>query len=84
MPPELTEATYVADYKIKLKFADGMEGVVDLRSQLWGDVFAPLEDMELFRAFTLNKELHTLCWPTGADLAPEFLYAEATATVGAV
>ncbi len=78
MTPRLCEANYVADYKIRLKFADGVEGTIDLQSQLWGEVFEPLKHPRLFRAFTLDEELQTISWPTGADLAPEFLYAEAS------
>jgi hypothetical protein len=27
-----------------------------------------------FRSFYVHPEFHTLCWPNGADIAPEFLY----------
>ncbi len=76
MTPRLCEATYVADYKIRLRYADGVEGIVDLLPQLWGEVFEPLKDLQRFREFTLDAELQTLSWPTGADFAPEFLYAQ--------
>jgi hypothetical protein len=75
MTPRLIDASYVGGYKIHLKYADGVEGTIDLEDELWGEVFEPLRDLNQFKAFRLDSELDTLVWPTGADLAPEFLYA---------
>jgi hypothetical protein len=72
--PKLESAEYVAEYTIRLRFADGAHGDVDLVDELWGEVFAPLKDKSTFRQFELDRELNTLTWPSGADLAPEFLY----------
>lgn len=43
-------------------------------SELWGEVFEPLKDAGVSRAFRLDEELNTIVWPCGADFAPEFLY----------
>jgi len=51
---------------------------VDLEGELWGEVFEPLKDRLLFQSFKIDPDLQTLVWPTGADLAPEFLYAQAS------
>lgn len=67
MLPKLLEAKYRRDYCIWLKFGDGVEGEVDLKS-------APLKEKALFAEFSLDKELKTIVWPNGADFAPEFLY----------
>lgn len=74
MLPKLTEAKHRHDYCIWLKFADGVEGEVDLEVELWGEVFEPLKEKALFAKFSLNKELESIVWPNGADFAPEFLY----------
>jgi hypothetical protein len=79
MIPKLERAEYVRDYTIRVKFADGIEGDVDLGDELWGEVFEPLKDPDVFRRFRLDKELNTITWPSGADLAPEFLYEKAAA-----
>lgn len=79
MIPKLESAEHVTGYTIRLRFADGIEGNVDLESELWGEVFEPLKDLEMFRRFQLDEELNTLTWPSGADLAPEFLYEKAAA-----
>jgi hypothetical protein len=74
MLPQLREAHYRCDYRIWLKFADGVEGEVELESELWGEMFEPLKDKARFAEFVLNNELGTIVWPNGADFAPEFLY----------
>jgi hypothetical protein len=79
MIPKLEKASYVRDYTIRVRFANGVEGDIDLSSELWGEVFEPLKNREVFRAFRLDKELNTIAWPSGADLAPEFLYEQASA-----
>ena len=83
MTPRLESVAYVHSYTIHVKFADGAEADVNLETELWGEVFEPLRDAELFRKFRLDKELNTISWPTGADLAPEFLYDRATRQGGA-
>jgi hypothetical protein len=74
MLPKLTEAKYRGEYSVWLKFLDGAEGEVDLKDELWGEMFEPLKDKDLFAKFSVHKELDTIVWPNGADFAPEFLY----------
>jgi hypothetical protein len=76
MLPKLQEAKYQGDYRIWLRFDDGIEGEVDLENELWGDVFLPLKDKARFSEFLVDEELETIVWPNGADLAPEFLYQQ--------
>ncbi|MEZ5987653.1 MAG: DUF2442 domain-containing protein [Planctomycetota bacterium] len=75
--PELTSVEYMEDYKVHVRFIDGVEADVDLADVLWGEVFEPLKDPAEFRRFRLDRALNTITWPCGADLAPEFLYARA-------
>ncbi len=72
--PRMKSAEYVKDYELRVTFDDGKTGVIDLSDQLWGEVFEPLKDLKQFKSFKINSELSTIVWPTGADLAPEFLY----------
>jgi len=71
--PRLVEARYVRDYVIWLRWSDGTQGEVDLAGELDGPIFEPLKDQGYFRRFILSPDMHTLVWPNGADLAPEFL-----------
>ena len=74
MIQRVEEAYYIQAFTIHIRFSDGTEGDVDLGGELYGEVFEPLKDQALFRQFIVHPEFHTLSWPNGADLAPEFLY----------
>jgi hypothetical protein len=71
----VTHAEYLGGFTLRLTFSDGYSGQIDLSSELWGPVFEPLKDPEVFRRFFVAGS--TVCWPNGADFAPEFLRAEA-------
>lgn len=74
----ITEANYQSDYRIKLKFNTGEEGVVDLSDLIKRyDVAAPLKNVSEFQQFYLD-EWPTLAWSCGFDIAPETLYERAT------
>ena len=73
MIPHVIKAEYKGDYRIWLKFNDGAEGVVDLKNELYGQMFEPLKNVNMFKSFHIDSELETLVWDNGADLAPEFL-----------
>jgi hypothetical protein len=74
MTPRLTDAKYVEGYKLYLHFADGSEGEVNFEPELTGEIFEPLKDISFFKKFSINREIHTIVWPNGADFAPKFLY----------
>jgi hypothetical protein len=69
---KVEQAEYLSGYKIKLTFSDGLTGVVDLKDEIWGEVFEPLKDVDYFKDFT--KDRWTIGWDCGADFAPEFLH----------
>ena len=74
MIPKVIAAQHEHDFVVHINFADGTEGDVDLESELYGEIFEPLRNPAVFKAFSVHPEFHTLCWPNGADIAPEFLY----------
>lgn len=71
---EVTHVKYLGGFLLHLTFNDGTGGDVDLESELEGEVFAPLKDRKLFSTVRIDKELGTIIWPNGADLAPEYLH----------
>lgn len=81
MVPRVVAVEYVRDYTLRLCFSDGTRGEIDLSSELYGAVFEPLRDRDFFRKVTIHPDFHTLVWPNGADLAPEFLYEKTRVAV---
>jgi hypothetical protein len=61
-------------YVIEVTFEDGTRREIDLGPDLSGPVFRPLRDYALFRRADVDPLGGSVFWPTGADLAPEFLY----------
>jgi hypothetical protein len=60
-------------YRLDLEFADGLRGTVDVSSRLFGPMFEPLRDLAVFSQVRVD-EFGAVCWPNGADLAPDALY----------
>ena len=76
--PLLLEATPLEDYKVHVRFEDGLTADVDLSYLLeYGGVFESLHDPQYFRALRADGEAGTIVWPNEADIAPETLYAHA-------
>lgn len=67
----VTAVEYLEAYRLKLKFNNGAEGIVNLEKELYGEMFEPLRDVELFKQVFITGR--TIEWPNGADFAPEFL-----------
>ena len=70
----IVEAEYIKDFKILITFNNGIKKVVDLEQHLWGEMFEPLKDKNLFKQFKVDNDIHTIVWPNGADFSPESLY----------
>jgi len=67
------------DYRLHVRFEDGIEGVIDLVNLVkFSGVFGPLRDRQYFLQVSVNPDLGTICWPNGADLDPDVLYAIVT------
>lgn len=64
----------VGPLTIEVTFDDGTRRRVNLESRLNGPAFEPLRDPAFFARVAVDRELGTVVWPNGADLAPEFLY----------
>jgi len=66
-------------YQIWIRFADKIEGTVDLSDLVGKGVFASWTDPEEFAKVFIDPETHTLAWPGGIDLAPDALYEDVAA-----
>ena len=75
---DITEAQYIDNYKIKMRFEDGSAGIADLSDYPdENNVFRLFLDMNYFKDFRI--EHGTIIWGNGElDIAPETLYTIAT------
>ncbi len=79
MLQDIIEAIPLEGFRLQLRFEDGVEGVVDVAQCVsFTGVFEPLQDRSQFNSVRVNPELGTACWPCGADLDPDVLYALVT------
>jgi hypothetical protein len=62
------------DYRLRIRFDDGLERVIDFEPVLWGELYEPLRDREMFRTVRLDPEFRTLVWKNGADFDPSILH----------
>ena len=78
----ITQAEYIKNYEIWIKFSDGIDGTVDLGPTITNDhreIFKELEHEEKFKRFRVEAD--TIVWENGLDLAPEYLYELALKTL---
>lgn len=64
----------VEPYTLNLSFDDGSEQRIDFRPVLEGELFGPLQDLNLFNAVSLDSAAGTIVWPNGADFDPASLH----------
>ena len=78
-PYEVRAVEHLGGHRLRLTFADGLTGDVDLTSRFagpLGPMFEPLRYFDYFAQAIVNDELGTITWPNGADLAPDVLHAQ--------
>lgn len=69
----------LADYRLRVRFDDGVEGVVDVAELVaFTGVFEPLRSVEFFAQASVDPDLKTVRWPNHADLDSDVLYAKLT------
>ncbi len=62
------------DYTLRVRFDDETEQVINFRPILCGQLFGPLRELTLFNQVRIDREVHTLVWPNGADFDPLTLH----------
>ncbi len=66
------------NYKIRVVFEDGVEGLSDLSALVGRGVFARFADDGYFNQAFINPETNTVTWPGDLDICPDSLYEEIT------
>ena len=76
---DIVETRPLGGHRLYIRFEDGVDGEIDLKElvKLEG-VFEPLQDPEEVARVRVEPDSGTICWPNGADLDPDVLYAELT------
>jgi len=64
------------NYKLWLRFDDGVEGIVDLSKLVGKGVFKKWKDKKFFESVKINSQTGTLTWGEEIDLCSDTLYAE--------
>jgi hypothetical protein len=64
----------VGPYRLRIEFGDGVVRTIDFRRILEGELYGPLRDLDRFNSVALDREVHTLVWPNGADFDPATLH----------
>ena len=75
-PWRVTEVEALPDFRLRVAFAGGLTGVVDMSRMVHSPkagVFAALADPSLFAQMRL--ELGAVAWPGELDLAPDAMHA---------
>ena len=76
----VTHVDVLDDHRLRLSFEDGTTGEVDVSDLIArGGVFAQLPDVTYFRQVRVDPAAGTITWPNDTDVAPETLYARASA-----
>jgi Protein of unknown function (DUF2442) len=74
LTPDITAVEVVDHGVLRLTFADGLSGDVEVLGRMRGPVFERARTIEGFAKAVLDPESGTVTWPGGADLAPDTLY----------
>ena len=72
--PVVISVKVIAPFTLDVTFHDGRRRKYEMDLTHRGGVFEPLKDPEYFAKAFVDEELGTVCWPNGADIAPERLY----------
>jgi hypothetical protein len=79
IPSDVIEVALRGEYRLRLRFHDGVEGEIDFGPLLsFEGIFAPFRDPAYFARVRVDPEVGTICWPNGADWDALVLYSLVT------
>ena len=74
----VVEAQAISHFKIRVKFSDGIEGVVDLSHLAGKGVFKNWLKKGAFEKVYIDAESGAVCWDKNIDVCPDTLYMKIT------
>jgi hypothetical protein len=76
MLKDIVAVEALGGHRLYIRFEDGVDGEIDIRDLVeFTGVFAPLQDPAEVARVRVEPDTGTACWPNGADLDPDVLYA---------
>ena len=73
---DIVEVKVVKNYILYVRFEDGTSGEIDISKIVpFEGVFSKLKDPSYFKTVRVDKDLGTIVWESGADIAPDYLYS---------
>jgi len=81
MLPDVTKIENLGDFRLRIRFSDGTEGVHDFTAMISkpipGPMLKPLRDEGYFAQ--VSVELGAPTWPNGFDVCPDYLHQQMAA-----
>ena len=78
---DIIEVKPEPDYRLWVRFKDGLTGRVQLRHEELTGALAPLRDVQFFEQVFID--CGAVAWPGEIDLAPDAMYAQVAAQLTA-
>ena len=75
-----TKVEPLSGYRLRVTYADGTEGVIDLSRDVGRGVFAPLADEAFFRTVHLGRYAQ-IAWSEEIEICPDAAYREITGRI---
>ncbi len=75
---KITALKILENYRIWLRFDDGVEGNVEFSPYVGRGVFAPWTDYAFFREGRIDESGRTLSWPAELDFCADALWLQIT------
>ena len=72
----IVDVKALPQYRLWVKFENGIEGEVDLSNLVGKGVFKAWRDPGAFEQVYVDDDACTAAWPGGLDLAPDALYRD--------
>ena len=77
-----TKVEPLSGYRLRVRYADGVEGIIDLSDQVGHGVFAQLRDEAFFRDVHIGDR-GQIAWSDDLEICPDSAYLEITGKIPA-
>jgi len=74
------EVEPLSGYRLRVHYADGVEGIIDLSDEVGHGVFTPLRDEAFFRKVQIGDR-GQIAWSDDLDICPDSAYLGITGKI---